>query len=215
MTIKGYLLSWVLLGLIFNKKVTLSWLSSSWKFSVIVVYKVSRVWINIVLCEVLTSDNCSLIKILTWYIFLSKCAWKACFPILLAQGKVPASGSMHPSRWIPPSRENKIKQGWPGSPLAPSEGAFQLMHGHASIIGWSSRLLDIIISTYIAQFMGCVISRIHYGLKVVFYFRHFTVFHYHHYARLMAGTEHTYMSVEHLVEVTLQYMELNAFNCPI
>ena len=38
--------------------------------------------------------------------------------------------------------------------------------------------------------MGCVISRIHYGLNVVFYFRHFTVFHYHHYSRLIAGTEH-------------------------
>ena len=32
-----------------------------------------------------------------WYIFPSKCAWKACFPILLAQGEIPASGSIHPS----------------------------------------------------------------------------------------------------------------------
>ena len=31
-----------------------------------------------------------------------KCAWKACFPILLAQGEIPASGSMHPSLWLPP-----------------------------------------------------------------------------------------------------------------
>ena len=40
------------------------------------------------------------------------------------------------------------------------------------------------------QFMGCVIGRIHYGLKVVFCVRHFTAFHYHHYARLLTGTEH-------------------------
>ena len=30
--------------------------------------------------------------------FPSKCAWKACFPILLAPGEISASGSMHPSR---------------------------------------------------------------------------------------------------------------------
>ena len=36
--------------------------------------------------------------------------------------------------------------------------------------------------------MGCVIGRIHYGLKVIFCFRHFTAFHYHHCARLLTGT---------------------------
>ena len=90
----------------------------------------------------------------------------------------------------PPSRENKIEQGRPGSPLAPSEGVFELTHGSACIIGLYSGFLDNLISTYITQFIGCVISRIHYGLKLVFYFRHFTVFHYHHYSRLIAGTEH-------------------------
>ena len=34
--------------------------------------------------------------------------------------------------------------------------------------------------TCIAQFTGCVIDKIHDGLKVVFCFRHFTAFHYHH-----------------------------------
>ena len=29
------------------------------------------------------------------------------------------------------------------------------------------------------EFMGCVIGRIHYGLKVVFCFIHFTAYHYH------------------------------------
>ena len=32
--------------------------------------------------------------------FPSRCAWKACFPILLAQVEIPASGSMHPSRCL-------------------------------------------------------------------------------------------------------------------
>ena len=60
-----------------------------------------------------------------------------------------------------------------------------------------------LISTYIAQFMGCVIGRIHYGLKVVFCFRHFTAFHYHHYTRLLTGTEYIWLFVEYLVEVWL------------
>ena len=73
-----------------------------------------------------------------WYILPSKCAWKACFSILLAQGEIP-SGSMHPSHWLPdPTREKtKSNRGvGPGSPFAPSEGAFELTHGSACIIGW-------------------------------------------------------------------------------
>ena len=61
------------------------------------------------------------------------------------EGVVPHSVS---TRWDPcvkvyapltlalPSRENKIEQGRPGFPLAPSEGAFELTHGSACIIGW-------------------------------------------------------------------------------
>ena len=33
------------------------------------------------------------------------------FPHYAAQGEIPASGSMHPSRLLPPSRENKIRTG--------------------------------------------------------------------------------------------------------
>ena len=65
-----------------------------------------------------------------------------------------------------------------------------LMHWSACIIGWKSGLLDILISPYIAQMMGRVIGRIHYDLKVVFCFRHFTVSHYHHDTRLLTGVEH-------------------------
>ena len=52
---------------------------------------------------------------------------------------------------------------------------------------WQSGLLDILISPYIAQFMGCVIGRIHCGLKVVFCFRHITAYHYHHNSRVLTG----------------------------
>ena len=52
-----------------------------------------------------------------------------------------------------------------GSLLEPSEGAFELTHGSACINGWKSWLLDILISHYFAQFMGCVIGRMHVGLN--------------------------------------------------
>ena len=48
----------------------------------------------------------------------------------------PCVGVYAPITLVPPSRENKIEQGWPGSPLAPSEGAFELTHGSACITGW-------------------------------------------------------------------------------
>ena len=81
--------------------------------------------------------------------------------------------SMYPSRRLPPHEKTKSK-GWRGSQLEPSEWAFNLTHGSACIIGWKSELLDIFISPYIAQHMGCVIGMIHCGLKAVFGFRHFT-----------------------------------------
>ena len=46
--------------------------------------------------------------------------------------------------------------------LSQARGAFELTHWSACIIGWKSGLLDILISPYIAQFMGCVIGRIHW-----------------------------------------------------
>ena len=74
-----------------------------------------------------------------------------------------------------------------------------IFHGSACIIGWKTGLLDILISTYIAQFMGCVISRIHYGLKVVSCFRYFTASHYHHDTRLLTGVEHMQMPVKFIL----------------
>ena len=38
-------------------------------------------------------------------------------------------------------------------------------------------------------------------LWIVYHISQFTVFHYHYYARLIAGTEHIWMYVEYLVEV--------------
>ena len=46
-----------------------------------------------------------------WYIFPSKWACKACFPILLAQCEIPASRSMHPSRWLPPFTRKQNRTG--------------------------------------------------------------------------------------------------------
>ena len=43
------------------------------------------------------NEQCLTLVSTYWYIFPSKCAWKACFPIMLAQIEIPASGSMHPS----------------------------------------------------------------------------------------------------------------------
>ena len=61
------------------------------------------------------------------------------FPHSVSTGWDPC-GRVH----APPSRENKIEQGRPGSPLAPSEGAFELTLGSACIIGWWSGLIWII-----------------------------------------------------------------------
>ena len=51
------------------------------------------------------------------YIFLWKCVWKACFPILLAHDEIPASGSMPRSRWLPltKKKQHRTGVGWGGS----------------------------------------------------------------------------------------------------
>ena len=46
------------------------------------------------------TDDWHLAYMFSLVYFPSKCVWKACFPILLAQGEIPASGSM-----LPPSRK--------------------------------------------------------------------------------------------------------------
>ena len=45
----------------------------------------------------------------------------------------------------------------------------------------------------------CVIGRIHYGLKIVFCFIHFTASHYHHDARLLTGVEHMQIPIEFIL----------------
>ena len=78
-------------------------------------------------------------------------------------------------------------------PLEPSEGAFELTHGSACIIGWQSGLLDIV--TAAPLFGGCH-EQDTYGLKVVFCFRHYTASHYHHYARVLTCVENRVYLVE-------------------
>ena len=68
--------------------------------------------------------------------------------------------------------KTKSNRGWPSSPLEPNKEAYQLTHGSACIIRWQAGLPDILISPYIAQFMGGVTDMIHYGLKVEFCFRY-------------------------------------------
>ena len=58
------------------------------------------------------------------------------FPHSVSTRPIPASGSMHPSRWLPPLEKTQFEQGWPGPLLGPSEGAFELTYGSACIIGW-------------------------------------------------------------------------------
>ena len=120
-----------------------------------------------------TTEDLHLAYMFLLVYFSVKVYLEGVFPHSVSTRRDPCGRVYAPLTPAPPSRENKIEQGWPGTPLAPSE------------------------------FMGCVINRIHYGLNVVFYFRHFTVCHYHHYARLIAGTEHILMSVDYLVEVCL------------
>ena len=110
------------------------------------------------------------------------------FPHSVSTWRDPCVRFYVPLTLLPPSREIKI-EGVTGSLLEPSEGAFELTHGSARIDGWKSGLLDILIFPYIAQFMRCVMSKIHYGLKVVSCFRHFTASHYHHDTRLLTGVE--------------------------
>ena len=114
------------------------------------------------------------------------------FPHSVSTWRDPCVRVYVPLTWLhpPPPHDKSKSKGWPGSLLEPSEGAFELTHGSACIDGWKSGLLDILIYPYIAQFMGCVISKIHYGLKVVSCFRHFTASHYHHDTRLLTGVEH-------------------------
>ena len=61
---------------------------------------------------------------------------KGVFPLSVNTRRDPCVRVYAPLTLALPSRENKIEQGWPGFPLAPSEGAFELTHESACIIGW-------------------------------------------------------------------------------
>ena len=89
-----------------------------------------------------------------------------------------------------PREKTKSNRGDPALHLHQARGHLNWRMGLPALYGGNLGLLGNLISTCVTQFMGYVKSKIHYGLKVVFYFRHFTVFHCHHYSRLIAGTEH-------------------------
>ena len=68
------------------------------------------------------------------------------FPHSVSTRQIPASGSMHPSRWLPPSREKKVEQGgWPGSLLDPSKGVFELTYG-SDRIKWKINYPAILVA---------------------------------------------------------------------
>ena len=54
------------------------------------------------------------IEILWKSYFPSKCVWKACFPILLGHGEVPASGFMPPHAGSPSHQKTKQNRTWGG-----------------------------------------------------------------------------------------------------
>ena len=97
------------------------------------------------------------------------------------------TGSMPPTRWLPPSRKKLNRtRGTQLSTWTQRGGIWTdaLVCLHYWVIIWVAGWSNYI--TYITQFMVCVIGRIH---MVVFCFRAFTAFHYHHCARLLIGTE--------------------------
>ena len=58
------------------------------------------------------------------------------FPHPVSTRRDPCVGSCAPlTLACPPHEKTKIEQGWPGSSLEPSEGAFELTHGSACILG--------------------------------------------------------------------------------
>ena len=61
---------------------------------------------------------------------------------------------------FPPHGKTKSNRRWPGSLLALSEGAFELAHGYACIIGWQSGLLDILTSPLCCTVHGVIISSV-------------------------------------------------------
>ena len=77
---------------------------------------------------------------LAFMFLLVYCSVEVClegvFPHSVSKRRDPCVRVYAPLTLAPPSRENKIEQGWPGSPLAPREGAFERKHGSACIIGW-------------------------------------------------------------------------------
>ena len=79
---------------------------------------------------------------LAYMFLLVYCSVEVClegvFPHFVSTRRDPSVRVVYAPLALPPSlsRENKIEQGWPRSPLAPSEGEFQLTHRSDCIIGW-------------------------------------------------------------------------------
>ena len=92
----------------------------------------------------------------------------------------------------PLSKKNKIEQGRPSSPLEPSDGHLNWRMGLPALLGgiWVSGKSNFHL--YCAVYGVCHRQNTS-ALTVVFCFRHFTAFQYHHYARWLTGNEHIYI----------------------
>ena len=78
--------------------------------------------------------------------------------------------TLHTGSPLPYTRKQNRTRGDPALHLNQARGHLKWHMGLACIMGGNMGCR--IISTEIVHFMGCVLGRIHYGLKVVFCFRH-------------------------------------------
>ena len=70
-------------------------------------------------------------------IFFRRCvSGRRVFPFCYHKARSPRQGLCTAHAGFSSHEKTKIEKGWPGSPLGPSEGAFELTHGCGCIIGW-------------------------------------------------------------------------------
>ena len=112
------------------------------------------------------------------------------FPYSVSTWRYPCVRVCVPFTLAFPSRENKIEQGVTRLSTWPRRRGIRTdvwVCMHCWVVIWVAGYFNFPLYCTV---YGCVIGRIHYGLKVLFCFRHFTPSHYHHNAWLLTGVEH-------------------------
>ena len=128
------------------------------------------------------TDDWHLAHMFSLVFFSTEVCLVGVFPHSVSTWRDPCARVYVPLTLPPPLRKNKI-EGVTRLPTWAKRGgiwtdAWVCLHYWVEI--WAAGFFLML------QFMGCVIGRIHYGLKVVFCFRHFTASHYHHDAHVNA-----------------------------